>query len=208
MLENLARRAGASNIQIRSHAVDRSIEGRRLDAIARDRLIEPVDAAIGIIEAGGAQIVSFNMEEADIRAFMLQPWTMTCSDGQLVAPGDGVPHPRSYGPFPRKIRRYVVEQNVLSLEQAVHSMTGLSASVLRLRDRGVLRPGAFADVVVFDLSSVRDRATYEKPHQLRGHPPRLRERPARAHRWRCYSAPRGPGAHAHQAMNFPLNFTP
>jgi N-acyl-D-amino-acid deacylase len=166
MVENLARRAGASNIQIRSHAADHSIEGRRLDAIARDRLVEPVDAALGIIEAGGAQIVSFNMQERDIRAFMLQPWTMTCSDGQLIAPGDGVPHPRSYGPFPRKIRRYVVEQNVLTLEQAVHSMTGLPASVLRLRDRGVIRPGAFADVVLFDLAAVSDRATYERPHQL------------------------------------------
>jgi N-acyl-D-amino-acid deacylase len=166
MLENLERRAGASNIQIRSHAADRSIEGRRLDAIARERLVEPVDAAIDLITAGGAQIVSFNMQEQDIRAFMIQPWTMTCSDGQLVMSGDGVPHPRSYGPFPRKIRRYVVEENVLTLERAIHSMTGLTASVLRVRDRGVIRPGAFADLVIFDLAAVRDRATYERPHQL------------------------------------------
>lgn len=166
MLENLARRAGASNIQIRSHGADRSIEGRRLDAIARERLVEPVDAAIDLITAGGAQIVSFNMQEQDIRAFMIQPWTMTCSDGQLVLPGDGVPHPRSYGPFPRKIRRYVVEQNALTLERAIHSMTGLTASVLRVRDRGIIRPGAFADIVIFDLAAVRDRATYERPHQV------------------------------------------
>jgi N-acyl-D-amino-acid deacylase len=166
MTENLARRAGASNIKIRSYRSDHSLEGRRLDDIARDRLMEPVDAALEIISAGGAQIVSFNMQESDIRAFMVQPWTMTCSDGQLVAPGDGVPHPRSYGPFPRKIRRYVVEQSVLTLERAIHSMTGLPARVLRLRDRGVLQPGAFADVVVFDLASVRDRATYDNPHQF------------------------------------------
>jgi N-acyl-D-amino-acid deacylase len=166
MLENLERRAGASNIQIRSHGADPSPQGRRLDAIARERLVEPVDVAIDLINAGGAQIVSFNMQEQDIRAFMIQPWTMTCSDGQLVPPGEGVPHPRSYGPFPRKIRRYVVEQNVLTLERAIHSMTGLTASVLRVRDRGVIRPGGFADIVIFDLAAVRDRATYEQPHQL------------------------------------------
>ena len=166
MIENLERRAGASNIQIRTHRPDPTIEGQRLDAIARSRLLEPVDAALAILEAGGAQIVSFNMEERDIRAFMQQPWTMTCSDGELVAPGNGVPHPRSYGPYPRKLRRYVVEQNVLTLEQAVYSMTGLPARVFRVRDRGELRAGAYADIVIFDLATIRDRATYEQPHQL------------------------------------------
>ncbi len=166
MLENLERRAGAANIQIRTHRADPSLEGQRLDAIARTRLLEPVDAAIALIEAGGASIVSFNMQENDIRAFMVQPWTMTCSDGELVAFGEGVPHPRSYGPFARKVRRYVVEEKVLTLEQAIHSMTGLPATVFRVRERGVIRPGAFADLVVFDLAAMRDRATYTQPHQL------------------------------------------
>lgn len=166
MLENLERRAGAANLQIRRHSPNPALEGKRLDAIARERLEEPVDTAIALILAGGASIVSFNMLEDDIRAFMVEPWTITCSDGELVAMGEGVPHPRSYGPFPRKIRRYVVEENVLTLERAIHSMTGLPATVFRVRDRGVLRPGAFADCVVFDLAAVRDRATYEKPHQL------------------------------------------
>ena len=166
MSENLARRAGAENIQIRTFPPDPALEGLRLDAVARKKLIEPVDAAIELIRAGGASIVSFNMDERDLRAFMTQPWTMTCSDGELVAPGEGVPHPRSYGPFPRKIRRYVVEENVLTLEQAVHSMTGLPAAVFRVRDRGAIRPGAAADLVVFDLAAVRDRATYPQPHQF------------------------------------------
>jgi N-acyl-D-amino-acid deacylase len=166
MIENLERRAGASNIQIRSHRPDPSLEGKRLDAIARAKLVDPVDAALALIEAGGAQIVSFNMDERDIRAFMVQPWTMTCSDGELVAMGEGVPHPRSYGPYPRKLRRYVVEERVLKLERAIHSMTGLPATVFRVRDRGVIRPGAFADLVIFDLAAVRDRADYEQPHQL------------------------------------------
>jgi N-acyl-D-amino-acid deacylase len=166
MLENLARRAGAANIQIRRHSPDPSIEGKRLDALARDRGMEPVDLAIALIRAGGASIVSFNMREDDIRAFMVQPWMMTSSDGDLVPMGEGVPHPRSYGAFPRKLRRYVVEENVVTLEQAIHSMTGLPATVLRVRDRGVIRPGAYADLVIFDLAAVRDRATYEQPHQL------------------------------------------
>jgi len=165
MIENLARRAGASNIMIRSYRANPSLEGRRLDAIARDRLLEPVDAAIELIVGGGASIVSFNMDDRDIKAFMAQPWTMTSSDGELVALGEGVPHPRSYGPYPRKLRRYVVEENVLTLEQAIHSMTGLPAAVFRVRDRGAIRPGALADVVVFDLATMRDRATYELPHQ-------------------------------------------
>ena len=166
MIENLARRAGAENIQIRTFKPDPTLEGLRLDAIARHKFIEPVDAAIELIRAGGAGIVSFNMSERDLRAFMTQPWTMTCSDGELVALGEGVPHPRSYGPFPRKIRRYVIEENVLTLEQAIHSMTGLPATVFRLRDRGAIRIGAVADIVVFDLAAVRDRATYTQPHQL------------------------------------------
>jgi len=166
MLENLERRAGASNIQIRSHSADRSLEGKRLEAIARERLVEPVDLAIDLIRAGGAQIISFTIDERDIRAFMVQPWTMTCSDGELVAMGEGGAHPRSYGPYPRKLRRYVIEEKLLTLEQAVHSMTGLPATVFRLRERGAIRAGAFADVVVFDLATVRDRATYQQPHQL------------------------------------------
>lgn len=166
MLENLERRAGAANIQVRTHRADPALEGRRLDAIARERLAEPVDVAIDLILAGGAQIVSFNMDERDIRAFMVQPWTMTCSDGELVAMGEGVPHPRSYGPYARKLRRYVVEEKVLTLERAIHSMTALPAAVFRVRDRGQIRVGAFADLAIFDLTAVRDRATYDRPHQL------------------------------------------
>ena len=97
---------------------------------------------------------------------MVQPWTMTCSDGDLVAVGDGVPHPRSYGPFPRKLRRYAVDTPLLTVERAVHSMTGLTATVMRVQDRGVIRTGAWADLVLFDLATLSDRATYENPHQL------------------------------------------
>ena len=111
-------------------------------------------------------IVSFNMSEDDIALIMRQPWTMTSSDGGLVQMTDGVPHPRNYGAFPRKIARYVRERKVVTLEAAVRSMTSLSAQVMGFPDRGVLRKGAVADVLIFDPAAVRDAATYTKPHQL------------------------------------------
>ena len=104
------------------------------------------------------------MNEEDVERIMQQPWTMTSSDGGLSLPDDGGTHPRSYGAFPRKIREYSMERGVITLEQAIHSSTGLSASVLGIVDRGYLRPGAFADVLVFDPETIRDTATYDDPH--------------------------------------------
>ena len=80
--------------------------------------------------------------------------------------GVGKPHPRSYGTFPRKLRRYVREEGLLDLEAAIRSMTGLTAGVFGIEDRGVIRPGAFADLAVLDLELLRDTATYEDPHRL------------------------------------------
>jgi len=166
MVENLARRGGADRIQFRRYVPDSSIEGRLLSEVAERWGQHPIDAAVRIIQGGGASIVSFNMDDGDVERLMAQPWTMTSSDGDLVPMGEGVPHPRAYGAFPRKIRLYVQEKGVLSLEQAVRSMTSLPARVYDMRDRGVLRPGAAADVVVFDLAKVRDKAEYTAPHQL------------------------------------------
>ena len=85
----------------------------------------------------------------------------------LLAPWmEGVPHPRSYGTFPRKIRQFVLEEGIVDLAAAIRSMTGLPAQVLRISDRGVLRPGAYADIVVFDLTLLNDPATFTRPHQL------------------------------------------
>ena len=166
MRDNLARRGGADRIQIGSYRPDTTVEGMTLAEIATARGLEPVEAALALLARGGAGIVSFNMHDDDIARLMRQPWTMTASDGALVAAGDGVPHPRGNGAFARKLRKYVVEDRVVGLADAVRSMTSLPATVYRVPDRGVLRPGAFADVVVFDLASVRDRATYEDPHHV------------------------------------------
>lgn len=166
VLENLERRGGAARLQFRRHAADPSIEGLTLDAVARARSVEPADLVLALLAAGGAGIVSFNMQPDDLETLTRQPWMMTASDGDLVPWGEGVPHPRSYGTFPRKIKVYAVERGMIDLATAVRSMTGLPATVFRFSDRGFVRPGAIADVVVFDLDEVDDPATYQEPHQL------------------------------------------
>jgi N-acyl-D-aspartate/D-glutamate deacylase len=166
MVEGLARRGGADRIQFRRYRPDPSIEGRLLSDLAEERGQDPIDTAADLIRGGSVSIVSFNMSDADVETLMIQPWTMTASDGGLVPWNEGVPHPRSYGTFPRKIRRYVAETGTVTLEHAIRSMTSLPAMVYGLPGRGVLRAGAAADVVVFDLAGVRDLAEYTAPHQL------------------------------------------
>lgn len=166
MAENLVRRGGPDRQMISRHREDPSLEGKNLAQIANARGVTPLDAAIQILKAGGAGIVSFNMDEGDIDAFMRQPWTMTCSDGTLVPINEGGPHPRAYGTFPRKLARYVRDRGVIPLELAIRSMTSLPAAVFRMGDRGTVRVGAKADLVVFDLERLDEAATYERPHQL------------------------------------------
>ena len=119
-----------------------------------------------LISRGTASIVSFNMSEDDIRHIMTRPYTMASSDGGLVLPTEGRPHPRDYGAFARRLAVYVRERHVVGLEFAVRSMTTLPALVFGLTDRGQLREGAFADIAVFDPAKVRDTATYADPHHL------------------------------------------
>lgn len=165
MAENMKRRGGAESLQIGRASKDPSLEGMRLSAVAQKMKLDPIDAAIKLMQDNeGVPIVSFNMSDADVEAFMRQPWTMTCSDGDLAVFGEGAAHPRAYGSFPRKIRLYALEKKTIPLEKAIHAATGLPASVLGLPDRGLIRRGAIADVLVFDMAKLRDTATYEKPH--------------------------------------------
>ena len=164
MAINLQRRAGANAILIGSYAPDRALEGKRLDEIARARGMDPLEVAIAMLEKADAGIISFNMSENDIEALMKQPWMMTSTDGALVKFGTGSEHPRAYGAFPRKLRRYALDRHVISLEAAIHSSSGLPAQVFAIPDRGVIRPGAFADIIVFDPATVTDTATYTRPH--------------------------------------------
>lgn len=166
MRSNLERRGGAGRIQFRSAPAAPEVEGLRLDEVAAARGLEPLDLAIRLIEAGPVGIVSFNMNEEDVERLMAQPWVMTCSDGGLVVSGEGVPHPRNVGSFARKIETYVRERGVLSLEQAVYSMSGLPAHVFGLDQRGEVAVGRIADLVLFDPSRVAARADYGHPHAL------------------------------------------
>jgi N-acyl-D-aspartate/D-glutamate deacylase len=156
--QNLTRRGGADSILMTSSR-DPNIVGKTLAAIARERNESPVDAAIEIVKAGGSDVASFNMKESDIEAFMRQRWVMTCSDG---SPG----HPRKYGTYPRKLRLYVYEKHIIPLEFAIRSSTSLPAETLGLKDRGLLKPGYFADVLVFDPRTFNERATYQAPAVL------------------------------------------
>lgn len=160
----------AHSIQFRDLPQAPSYKGKTLADFLRDRghpatLDAALDMLIDLQLQGGFIGIFHSMDEADIARFMAHPAAMINSDGDLVSPGVGHPHPRSYGAFPRVLAHYVRAKGILSLEQAVNKMTALPAARIGLADRGVLRPGAFADIVVFDAATIADRATYTDPHQ-------------------------------------------
>ncbi|MDE2973352.1 MAG: D-aminoacylase [Gemmatimonadota bacterium] len=145
--------------------------GRRLGELAAERGEDPYALTVRLLrEAGGSVgMIGFGMSEENTERVLAHPLGMVCSDGGAYAPygplSDSSPHPRGYGTFPRLLGRYVRERKAMSLEAAVHKVSGLPARKLGLADRGVLRAGAVADVVVFDPGGVADRATFEDPHR-------------------------------------------
>jgi N-acyl-D-amino-acid deacylase len=158
MQDNMRRRGGPETL-LMTASRDQTIVGKNLAQIAKEWKMSPIDAAIQIMLHGNSDVASFNMKESDIVAFMKQSWVMTCSDGS-----EG--HPRKYGTFPKKYHEYVAEKHVLTLEQMVRSSTLLTAQTLQLKDRGLLKPGYYADVVVFDPKTFRDLSTYVEPRNL------------------------------------------
>jgi len=110
--------------------------------------------------------VNFGMDEADVEFVMTLPWVATASDGSSKIDDGTRPHPRSYGTFPRRIGYYTLEREVVPLEFAIRSATGLAAEILGVDDRGLVQEGLVADLVVFDPESFIDRATYEKPFEF------------------------------------------
>lgn len=146
------------------------LEGRTLYDWAVGRGLEPspetgARLVIEAIRSGDTRAIYHVLDEADVIRILRHPQTMVASDGRLSRPGEGHPHPRAYGTFPRVLGVYVREKRVLTLEEAVHKMTGLPAARLGLSDRGRVAEGAAADLVVFDPEAVRDRATFEAPHR-------------------------------------------
>jgi len=158
------------NIAIAACGFDRTFEGRTLADILHGRGLAPTvesaaELAVEIVERGGASGIFHAIAEEDVERILASPFTMVASDGEIPGFGQGAPHPRSYGTFARVLAVYVREKKLLSLEEAIRKMTSLPAARLGLGDRGLVRPGLKADLVVFDPETVRDRASFDKPHQ-------------------------------------------
>jgi N-acyl-D-amino-acid deacylase len=167
----IARRGGAENVVVYDYT-DKSLYGKPLAAIAKLWGVDPVEAAIRIQleglpnRAGGARMRGFSMHENDMEAFAKQPWVATSTDAGISLP-DGPPstNARFYGSFPRKIRHYAIERGAISIESAIRSSTSLPATIMGLKDRGLIREGMAADLVILDLATIRDKATFFEPHQ-------------------------------------------
>jgi len=158
------------NISIASCSFDRSLAGKNLAEITRARGVaatfeNAADTAIELQQKGGCSAIYHAIEEQDVVRILRSPYTMIASDGEIPVFGQAAPHPRSYGTFARVLGVYVREQHVLTLEDGVRRMSGYPAARLKLWDRGLLRPGMKADVVLFDPEKIAGRATFEKPHQ-------------------------------------------
>jgi N-acyl-D-amino-acid deacylase len=162
-----------NSVQITSTRTEsnRWIRGRRLGDAAEESGEEPFAMAVRLLteEGGSVGMIGFGMSEENTDQVLSHPLGMVCSDGSVFAPrgplSGGSPHPRSYGTFPRVLGHYVREKGVMPLETALHKMTGMPARKLLMKERGVIRAGAFADLVVFDPATVTDTATFGDPHQ-------------------------------------------
>ena len=163
----------AHDILINSVAIEklRNLQGKRIDEIARERKQDPVDAMFDILIQDRMQTgqITFMMQEPDIERAFVQPWVAFGCDYGAVRP-DGVlgrerAHPRAYGNFPRLLAHYTRDLHLLPLEQTIRKMTSLPAQIMRIEDRGILRPGMWADVTLFDYAKLRDIATYEDPNR-------------------------------------------
>ncbi len=155
---------------VASYAPNPSFNGKSIKTIAKEvrgksDLNSQIEQILEMYAAGGAGMVYHGMSEDDVKEIMREPFTMIASDSGVRRFGEGMPHPRGYGNNARVLGHYVRELRLLSLEDAVRKMTSLPAQTFNLRDRGLLREGFAADLVIFDEESVGDRASFEQPHQ-------------------------------------------
>ena len=157
------------NVQFASCGFDPSLAGKTLADLTKQRGLEPTidnaaDVTLWLVEQGGCQGIFHAMSDEDVERIMKHPTTMIGSDGEVPTFGRANPHPRSYGTFVRVLGLYVREKKALTLEDAIRKMSGFPAARLGLTDRGLVRPGMKADLVIFDPARVRDTATFQKPH--------------------------------------------
>ncbi len=150
----------------------RALQGRTLDAIAREWHQDPIDTLFDFLvkDRGFTACAVFGMSEPDVALALKQSWVSVDNDSEGTSPegllGEQHPHPRAYGTFPRILRKYVREEHLFTLEEAIRKFTSLPAQRMRFAERGVLKQGLWADLVVFDPDQVKDLATFENPNQL------------------------------------------
>ncbi|MEQ9403448.1 MAG: amidohydrolase family protein [Cyclobacteriaceae bacterium] len=157
--ENIRKRGGASSLLITADSRDTTMIGYNLEEISVRLGKDPVETALIICRNGGARVASFNMNEEDITNFMQQPWVMTSSDGTKG-------HPRKYASFPTKYHKYVKEKGVLSIESFIRSSSSLVASTFGIGERGLLKTGHFADIILLDSSEFKPMADFSNPELL------------------------------------------
>ncbi|MBA2503699.1 MAG: D-aminoacylase [Pyrinomonadaceae bacterium] len=155
---------------VAGYDADKSFNGLSIVEITnrvrgKKSLNEQIEQILEMYKAGGAGMVYHKMSEEDVRRIMQEPFTMIAADSGVRRFGEGAPHPRGYGNNARVLARYVREQKALTLEDAVRKMTSLPAQTFNLRDRGLLREGMMADLVIFDPQTISDEATFDRPHQ-------------------------------------------
>lgn len=150
----------------------RPLQGKRISDIARAWHEDPLDAALDVLvkDDAATSVAVFGMDQQDVTTVLKQPWVSICNDSEGTEPwgilGKAHPHPRAYGTFPQIIQKYVEQQHVLTLPDAIRKFTSLPAQRMGLSQRGVIKVGMYADLVVFDPAKVRDTATFEQPNQL------------------------------------------
>jgi dihydroorotase/N-acyl-D-amino-acid deacylase len=148
------------------------LQGKNIAEIAKLWNKDPIDTVFDLLieDVAFTEVAMFAMSEPDVALALRQPWVSICNDSQGTSPegllGKEHPHPRAYGTFPRILRKYVREEKMLTLEDAIRKFTSLPAQRMRFADRGMLKVGMWADVVIFDPAAVRDAATFENPNQL------------------------------------------
>lgn len=171
MMYNVKRgdKAEFNRIMIATCPANKGYEGHYLDEITRKKnRNDEYEAFFDILleTQADASIVVFFMNEKDIKTIISHPLSAICSDAWPTSPtAGGNPHPRAYGTFPRVLGKYVREEGLLSLEEAIRKMTSMPASRVRLKDRGLIREGFWSDIVIFDAERIKDRSTFQKPHQ-------------------------------------------
>jgi dihydroorotase/N-acyl-D-amino-acid deacylase len=148
------------------------LQGKNIAEIAKLWNKDPIDTVFDILiqDEGFTEVAMFAMSEPDVALALKQPWVSVCNDSQGTSPdgllGQEHPHPRAYGTFPHILRKYVHDDHLLTLEDAIRKFSALPAGRMRIQDRGVLKAGMWADMLVFDPENIRDLATFEKPNQL------------------------------------------